>query len=389
MTQDLFRTQQKSRRAGRVVWIALIGLLVFLAWASVARIDQFARSKAVVIAAARTQEIQSSDGGVLTELLVKEGDKVTAGQRIAVLEKERAQAAYDDSAAKVAALRISEARLSAEVYGGALSFQPDLMRYPQLVQAQRDLYTKRRQSLNQEVAALQKVGALAARELAMNEPLLAQGDVAQADVIRLRRQVADIEMQITNRRNKYFEEAQTQLSKVQEDLNTQREMMRDRAQVLDHTEILAPTNGIVNNIKVTTIGGVLRPGDTIMQILPTSSELIVEAKVSPADIAFVKIGQPANVKLDAYDFSVFGGLLGKVTYISPDALVEQSKDGELRYYRVHIRIEGREFNSKDGEELNVMPGMTAMSEIKLKDRTVLSYLTKPITKTLQQGTGDR
>ena len=372
MTQDLFRTQQKSRRAGRVVWIALIGLLVFLAWASVARIDQFARSKAVVIAAARTQEIQSSDGGVLTELLVKEGDKVTAGQRIAVLEKERAQAAYDDSAAKVAALRISEARLSAEVYGGALSFQPDLMRYPQLVQAQRDLYTKRRQSLNQEVAALQKVGALAARELAMNEPLLAQGDVAQADVIRLRRQVADIEMQITNRRNKYFEEAQTQLSKVQEDLNTQREMMRDRAQVLDHTEILAPTNGIVNNIKVTTIGGVLRPGDTIMQILPTSSELIVEAKVSPADIAFVKIGQPANVKLDAYDFSVFGGLLGKVTYISPDALVEQSKDGELRYYRVHIRIEGREFNSKDGEELNVMPGMTAMSEIKLKDRTVLS-----------------
>nr|WP_241879328.1 HlyD family efflux transporter periplasmic adaptor subunit [Psychrobacter sp. PraFG1]UNK06083.1 HlyD family secretion protein [Psychrobacter sp. PraFG1] len=157
----------------------------------------------------------------------------------------------------------------------------------------------------------------------MNEPLLAYGDVSQADVIKLRRQVADIKAQINNKRNKYFEDAQAEMTKAQEDLDAELEQLRDRSQVLQEKRLLSPQDGKVNNINITTIGGVVKPGEVIMELLPTSSDLIVEAKVSPADIAYVQEGQVASVKLDAYDFSIFGAMRGTVTYISPDTLLEK------------------------------------------------------------------
>ena len=222
----------------------------------------------------------------------------------------------------------------------------------------------------------------------MNEPLLAHGDVSQADVIRLRRQVADIEAQITNKRNKYFEDAQTELTKAQEELESESEQLRDRAQVLEEKRLFAPVDGKVNNIAVTTIGGVVRSGDTIMQLLPTSSDLVVEAKVRPVDIAYVKEGQTASVKLDAYDYSIFGAMNGEVIYISPDTLMEKTPQGDKPYYRVQIRIEGAQVAARE-DEIIIKPGMTASVDIKAMERTVLSYLTKPITKTLSEGLGER
>lgn len=370
------------------LWIAIFGITGLLIWAAFAKIDQVTRAKATIIASARTQEIQAPEGGVLTSLKVTEGEEIAKGQLLVVLEEERAQAAVDDSEAKVAALRTTLTRLEAEVYGKPLKFADDLRKYEELVRNQTNLYNRRRQAIEEDVASLENMLVLAKKELSLNEPLLKYGDVSQADVIRLQRQVADIQAQIANKRNKYFQDAQAEMAKAQEELNTQQEQLRDRSQVLEEKRLIAPTDGKVKNIRVTTIGGVVRPGEVIMEILPTSSDLIVEAKVNPADIAFVQLAQPASVKLDAYDFSIFGAMKGEVIYISPDTLEEETPRGKQPYYRVQIRIREAEFKGR-ANEIVIRPGMTATVDIKAKERTVLSYLTKPLTKTLSEGMGER
>lgn len=381
-------TKPNVDRSRLSIWIALIGIIILVVWASFAKIDQVTRAKATVIASARTQEIQASEGGVLTELAVSEGEDVKAGQLLVVLEEERAKAAVDNSASKTAALKAKLARLNAEIFEKPLVFPKEVENYPEYVQNQRALYNRRRQAINEDVSSLEKMLVLAQQELRMNEPLLEYGDVSQADVIKLSRQVADIEAQINNKRNKYFEEAQAEMTKAQEELDTELEQLRDRAQVLEEKRLMAPTDGKIKNINVTTIGGVVKPGEVIMQILPTSSDLIIDAKVSPADIAYVKEGQDATVKLDAYDYSIFGAMNGTVNYISPDTLMEQTPKGEEPYYRVLIVIKGAEFKGR-GNEIVIKPGMTASVDIKAMERTVLSYLTKPLTKTLSEGLGER
>jgi adhesin transport system membrane fusion protein len=381
-------TKPKVNRSRLSIWIALIGIVTLIIWASFAKIDQVTRAQATVIASARTQEIQASEGGVLTQLAVTEGEEVKAGQLLVVLEEERAKAAVDNSASKTAALTAKLARLNAEIFEKPLVFPKGVQDYPEYVQNQRALYNRRRQAINEEVSSLEKMLVLARQELRMNEPLLKYGDVSQADVIKLSRQVADIEAQINNKRNKYFEEAQAEMTKAQEELDTELEQLRDRAQVLEEKRLMAPTEGKIKNINVTTIGGVVKPGEVIMQILPTSSDLVIDAKVSPADIAYVKEGQEATVKLDAYDYSIFGAMKGTVNYISPDTLMEQTPKGEEPYYRVLIVINGAEFKGR-GDEIVIKPGMTASVDIKAMERTVLSYLTKPITKTLSEGLGER
>lgn len=381
-------TKPKVGRARLSIWIALIGIGILLTWAYFAKIDQVTRAKATVIASARTQEIQASEGGILTEILVSEGDDVKEGQLLVVLEEERAKAAVDNSASKTAALRAKLARLQAEIFLKPLVFTDDVLDYPEYVENQTQLYNRRRQAINEDVSSLDKMLVLARKELSMNEPLLEYGDVSQADIIKLRRQVADIEAQINNKRNKYFEEAQAEMTKAQEELDTELEQLRDRSQVLEEKRLLSPANGKVNNINITTIGGVVKPGEVIMELLPTSSDLIVEAEVSPGDIAYVKEGQAASVKLDAYDFSIFGAMNGTVTYISPDTLMKKTPNGEEPYYRVLIQIGEAEFAGR-GNEIVIKPGMTASVDIKAMERTVLSYLTKPITKTLSEGLGER
>lgn len=317
-----------------------------------------------------------------------EGQEVKQGQLLVVLEEERAKAALDNTAAKTAALKTKLARLNAEIFETDLVFSEDVKNYPEYVQNQTALYNRRRQAINEDVSSLQKILVLAKQELNMNEPLLAYGDVSRADVIKLQRQVADIEAQISNKRNKYFEEAQSEMTRTQEELDAELEQLRDRAQVLEEKRLMAPTEGKVKNINVTTIGGVVKPGEIIMQILPTSSDLVVEAKVSTTDIAYVKKGQEAVVKLDAYDYSIFGAMNGTVSYISPDTLMEQTAQGEEPYYRVLIVITGAEFDGRQ-DEIVIKPGMTASVDIKALERTILSYLTKPITKTLSEGMGER
>jgi adhesin transport system membrane fusion protein len=367
----------------------MLGLLALVFWAYHGRIDQVTRAPAQIIAEGRTQLIQSSDGGILTLLHVKEGDTVKAGQLLATLQKERAEAAVSDSNAKVAALRITLTRLHAEVYNRPLKFDKDLHAYPEYIRNQTDLYNKRQTAIKDDVNALENILKLAEDELRINSLLEATGDVSRVDILRLQRSVADIKAQLSSRRNKYFQDAQAEMTKAQEDLSTQTEQLKDRSQVLDHTELIAPLDAVVNNIRINTLGGVVRAGEVVMELMPAGENFVVEAKVAPADIAFVSIGQFTTIKLDAYDAAIHGAMLGEVSYISPDVLVEDTKQGPSTHYRVRVAVTGKEFKGAKADAIRLRPGLTATVEIKAQDRTVLSYLTKPITKTLTQSMGER
>ena len=179
------------------------------------------------------------------------------------------------------------------------------------------------------------------------------------------------------------------MNKAQEDLASVAQNMAQRKNQLEWTELRAPVKGVVKNVRVTTIGGVIRPGDEVMQIVPSEDDLLIQAKVSPADIAFLKIGQEVRVKIDAYDYTIYGDLPGKLMYISADTLSEDLKQGETPYYRAQVRTEGRKFSGRVDDNLDIQPGMTATIEVKTGERTVLQYILKPVVKTLSQSLGER
>jgi membrane fusion protein, adhesin transport system len=378
-------------RSPRIVLRISVALfIVVLAWAVIFHIDQVVHAQGQVIADSRTQILQAADGGVLIEMKVKEGDTVQKGQVIAVLEKNRAIAAYTESYGKVVALKMTVARLQAELVERNLNYDSSLKeRYPDLVDTQMNLFLKRRRAYEEQVKVLSDNVQLADQELEMNLPLEKMGDISKADILRLRRVLNEARGALVNQKNKYFQDASTELNKAQEDLKAQEQTLADRDQLLEHTDIIAPETGIVKSVRITTIGGVVRQGDEILQILPTESDLILEAKVKPADMASMKVGLPAKVKLDAYDYSIFGTMQGTVTYVSADTLTEDTKSGPFSYYRVKVNIGERDFIGKKSKDIEVRPGMTATIDIKTGDRSVLSYILKPITKTLGEAMGER
>jgi adhesin transport system membrane fusion protein len=372
-----------------VLRILILSILTLLLWAAFSEIDQVTRAPAQVVSQFKPQQIQTSDGGVIEKLHVQEGDIVQAGQVLVSLDRARAEAAVADIGAKVVALEITLNRLEAEVYGKTLAYKAEHLSYPEYVRNQTELFRKRQSLIKDELTALEQNLRIAESELRMNSELQKSGDIGSADVLRFQRNVADISAQITNRRNKYFQDAQAEMTKAQEDLNTQSEMLQDRKKLLEHTQLLAPMAGIVNNIHATTLGGVVRPGDTVLELTPLHGDLVVEAKISTSDIAFVEIGQSAFVKLDAYDSSVYGSINGTVIYISTDVIKEDSRQGSNQFYKVRVSLDEKLFINKPFFEVRLKPGLTGNVEIKAKSRTVLSYLTKPISKTFGESFKER
>lgn len=371
-------------RSSAVIWISLLALICFLVWASQAELEQITRAPGQIIASGRTQVIQASDGGVLQALLVKEGDTVERDQVLALLDRQKLHAAYQETRSRELALRATVARLNAEIVGNEPAFPADTEGYPQFRANQLALLQKRRASINEETASLRKLLELAQRELAMTAPLVSTGDVSQADVLKLERQVADLQAQITNRQNKYMQDTQADLSRAEEELAGVQQMLAQRADLLSRTELRAPMRGVVKNIRMTTIGGTLKPTEELMQIVPIENELMVEARIRPTDIAFIHTGQTASVKIDAYDYTLYGWLEGKVSYLSPDTLTEDLKQGEQAYYRLQVRADDKRFARNTKQAIQLQPGMTVTVEIKTGKNTVLRYLAKPIVKTMRE-----
>lgn len=368
-------------RAPSMMVLLALGLGIFILWAANFEIDQGVRAQGQMISGARTQIIQAVDGGVLSELRVVEGQAVKVDEVLAVLERSRAEAGYEESRDRLASLRIAMARARAEARMQVPNFDAEFKAYPGFLQAQQALYQQRKRSLDEDVAGNSQNLAMAKEELRMTETLFKDGDVSKVEVLRARRQVTELEVRIAAVRNKYRQDASAEAAKIEDDLASVNAKLSERRDVLEHTNLSAPVAGVVKFLKITTIGGVLRSGDELMQIAPTDEDLIVEAKVNPSDVGQLYTGLPVSVKVDAFDYSVYGMLNGDLIYISPDTLSEAGPGGQtLTYYRAKVRLPREQAQNPKAREIVVKPGMTVSIDIRTGKRTVLSYLAKPVIK---------
>jgi adhesin transport system membrane fusion protein len=361
----------------------------FIAWAAWFEIDQTVRAQGTVIASARTQIIQAADGGVLAEILVQEGQEVKPGQRLALLEKDRSSAAFEESRSKAAALQAALIRARAESMDTKPVFPPSLRAYPSFVAAQERLYAQKRTSLEDATSTLEDALKLAREELQMTRSLLSSGDVSRIEVMRAQRQVSELEARLSEARNKYAQEARLEVTRLEDELSSQLHKLQERRSVLEHTELVAPVAGIVKFMRVNTVGGVLRAGDELMQLSPTDGDMVIEVKINPVDIGQLELGLPVQVKLDAFDFSVYGMLQGKLTYLSSDTLVEQGPNGQsTSAYRAHVRLDPQQ-NNQMLARVPLKPGMTATIDVKTRTRSVLQYLLKPVIKSFSGALNER
>lgn len=363
-----------------VLWACVGVVAVFIVWAAWAKVDEVARGEGKVVPNSRVQVIQSLEGGILAELLVREGQVVNAGQALAQLDDTRFTTATQETAAQVKALSAAIARLEAEVLGAtAISFPDSIPAGDPVIASEQALFRARRQNLNATLAALSSETGYAQRQLNIVTPLAQRGVVSEVEGLRLGKDIAALTGRQTEVRNTYMQEAYAELANKKAELAAQSEILNQRRDQLQRTRLTAPVRARVNEIRVTTRGGVIQPGQEIMQLTPVDDQLLVEARVQPRDVAFIREGMPASVKISAYDFTIYGDLPGKVEQISEDTLEEDTPRGKMAYYSVLIRTD-RAWLEKNGQRLPIRPGMVAQVDIQSGERSVLSYLLKPLLK---------
>jgi adhesin transport system membrane fusion protein len=373
----------KNHRPSAAVWL-FSGFAIFVIWAAVFEIDQTVRSQGQVIPGARTQIIQVADGGVLAKLLVQEGQHVAEGETLAVLERERAVAAYQESLVKLTAQKASLIRARAEIGGYEPEFGEAFIAFPAFVEQSLGHYRQRKKSLEDSSLILDQRIAITEEVAAINETLFLEGDTSRMELLQSKRELAQLRGELINLRNDYYQSAQEEATRLQAELASTGHQLDERQSVLDHTTLISPVTGIVKYLSVTTLGGVLRAGDELLQISPTDDDMVIEAKVNPVDIGLLKVGLPVSVSLDAFDYSIYGTLTGHLSYISSDTLNEQVSGESLTYYRVNVLLDD-DATVKNSRLAGIAlkPGMTANVSIRTGTRTVLRYLIKPIQRGFQ------
>ncbi|MEQ1448487.1 MULTISPECIES: HlyD family efflux transporter periplasmic adaptor subunit [Acinetobacter] len=362
-----------------IIWIIGIGLLVLLSWAWLFKLEEVSTGTGKIIPSSKEQVIQSLDGGILTTLNVKEGEIVERGQVLAQLDPTRFESNVGESESLLVSSRATSARLRAEVTGAPLVFPEEVLKYPKLVKEETALYQSRRANLQESVAGLEQALLLVQQELEMTAPLVAKGAASEVEVLRLKREANDLRNQMNDIRNQYYVNAREELSKANTDVETQQQVVRGKSDTLSRTVFKSPVRGVVKEIDVMTLGGVIPQNGKLMTIVPLDEKLLVEARISPRDIAFIRPDQEALVKITAYDYSIYGGLNGKVAMISPDTLRDEVKQDQF-YYRVYIRTDSDKLSNNAGQEFNITPGMVATVDIRTGSKTVMDYLIKPFNK---------
>lgn len=366
-------------RASLFIWIICIGLLSLLIWAWLFKLEEVSTGIGKVIPSSKEQVVQSLEGGILTKLYVHEGQIVQEGQVLAQLDPTRFASNVGESASLLLASQATAARLRAEVNGTSLKFPSEVLKERDLVEEETALYHSRRSNLEESLSGLQQALILVEEELQMTEPLVAKGAASEVEVLRLKRQATDLRNQMNDVRNQYLVKAREELAKANTDIETQLQVVKGKSDSLNRTLFKSPVRGIIKEIDVMTIGGVISQNGKLMTIVPLDEQLLVEARISPRDIAFIHPGQDALVKITAYDYSIYGGLKGKVSIISPDTLRDEVKQDQF-YYRVYIRTDSGKLMNKAGKQFSITPGMVATVDIKTGEKTILDYLIKPFNK---------
>ena len=350
-----------------------------ITWSALAKVDEITRSDGRIVPDGREQVIASLDAGILRELKVREGQEVQAGQELATLDPTRGEAQQAESQVRLLSLKAAAARLDAEANGRATVRWPtDVDPKSRYVQAEAESFEARKRLLEEAVSSINRSIGMISKELKLAQDMAGRGLMSDVEVMRLNRQVNEIQQQRAERLSRYRQEASQELVRVQSEMAQLDEQMVVRQDALTRTVLKSPVHGVIKSVKAGTIGGVIGSGTPILEISPIGPKVLVEARIKPRDIGFIRLNQTAEVKLAGYDFNTFGGLEGKVTYISPDAVTEGDKTGE-GHYRVIVTAERNNLKYK-GEPLPVIPGMTSVVEIKTGERSVLSYLLRPMLK---------
>ena len=419
--------------AGHLILVAVAVLLVVgLVWAALAEVDEVTHAEGQIIPSSQVQVVQNLEGGIVQEILVREGDVVDKGQILVRIDDTRFASSYQEGRLKYLALLAQVSRLIAETEGKPLQL-PDEVKQdaPQLAEDARRLYHTRQQELastvqileqqrdqrRQEVAEMRSLSgqlersyALLREELVRTEPLAAEGVISQVELLRLKRQVNEIrgdldgvrlrlpaaraaldeaESKIEDARIKFRTEAQAQLNEAKAELAATAENNTAALDRVTRTAVRSPMRGTVKRLKVSTVGGVVQPGMDLVEIVPLEDTLLVEAKVQPRDIAFLHPGQRAMVKLTAYDSTIYGALEATLEHISADAITQEDGRGEERsYYLIRVRTRDRGY-VKDGVSLPIIPGMTATVDVLTGRKSVLKYLLWPIERARERALRER
>ena len=408
------RIMQTPVKARGLLYVVIIVLFLLVVWSYFAEIDEVAKGDGKVIPSQQLQVLQSYDGGVVQEILVREGQTVEAGQVLLKVDPTRFLSSLEENTTQFAALAAKVQRLSALTQGEVLRFNRELKEEaPTIVDNERKLYNsnlaeldevaagsdsrilQRRQDVEEERANLsqyQNVLTLSKKELAVTKPLLASGAVSEIEILRLERQIVELEgniskskvaierglnaieeeiikkeearLKLINRWNQELTDATGEMAMLQQSQTS----LED---VVSQADLRSPINGTVQRLLINTVGGVITPGSAVVELVPQDDQLIVEAKVSPKDIAFIREGQPAILKFSAYDFTIYGGMSAEVQHISADAITNEKDE---TYYLVRLETK----RSIADESLDILPGMIVQVDILTGKKTVLNYILSPL-----------
>ncbi|WGV15118.1 HlyD family efflux transporter periplasmic adaptor subunit [Fuscovulum ytuae] len=370
---------RRARTPSRVILLIVATVAAFLLWAAFAWVEEIVRAPGQIVPSSRPQIIQNLEGGILASLQVAEGDTVEAGQTLAQLHGTQYQAAVDDLTDQIAALDIRRLRLQAELDGQeTFTAPPDLAaRVPAILASEQALLTARLSDLSSRLSGARAVLKQAEKEEDMIRRMADQGLAPEIERTRAEKARADAQARLDDIETQARLERADAYATTQGELASLRQRLKLSQDQLARTTLTAPMRGVVNRIAVTTIGGVVRPGEEILQIIPLDTGLFIEARVRPADIAALREGQRATVKLSAYDYTIWGTLPATVTFVSADTFRdERTRDAEP-HYRVTLRVDLSELTERQ-QSLAIRPGMQAEVEFQTGGKTILRYLTRPL-----------
>ena len=423
-----FRREEKF--APILLYATGLFIVIFILWAHYAEIDELTRAEGRVIPSSQIQRIDHLEGGIIEEIFVKEGDIVEKGQVLLKIDNTQASARLQEGENLYYRYLSEVKRLRDQINGTPFEVPEEVQKNaPKVAErameryrarmnqynnqvhiAQREVDQKKQELLEQEnrKEQLQDQIDLAQEEVAINAPLVKRGLTAKVDFLRLKREVVELKGDLGSttvnieRAKSALKQAEDKLKQVPLDfaeqdhkelqesenrLGSAQESFKTEGDRLTRTEVRSPVKGIVKQLLVATIGGVVQPGEDLVEIVPLEDTLLIEAKVLPADIAFLKPGLPASVKLTAYDYAIFGGLEAELVQISADS-IEDERDPNISYFKIRLRTLGTRL-SKSVKEVAIIPGMTASADIITGKKSILDYILKPILRAKQNAFTER
>ncbi len=420
-------TRGPKRSANILLYAIVLFFVAGVVWAQRASIDEVTSGEGKVIPSSEVQIVQNLEGGIVAEILVRNGDEVEEGQILLRIDDTFAAANYRENLAKYLAQLASVARLSAEASGSTPRYPPELNDHVDVRTQEDALFEARRSELGSALAILKAVGnqrrqmifeldssvknftkslALAEEELAITSPMVERGVISQIELLRLKRQVTDLEREreaarlgrprakagleeidrrIEEKIAGFRSDAQAKLNDASVRLKVLRELATAVVDRVARSEVRSPVHGIVKDMKVNTVGGVIQPGMDLAEIVPLEDTLLIEARIKPQDIAFLSAGQKVSVKITAYDFGFYGSLQGTLEQISADAIVDEKGQS---FFRIRVRTENSSF-SQAGEQLPIIPGMVAQVDVVTGKRSVLQYFLKPVSRARERALRER